>query len=177
MTERKHYIRTNPSTWRRRGFLPQESLFLAELTREGMKAPHIQAMMRRRSSLNANRVKYGWTAQEYRERVVAEYAKRGIRQKSKYEPYTQYLKTNFYKLFKWYQREVPAGDWETPRKKRVHKVTGKIKAQATKKQQLMKKKEDWNDKIVKAMKRGDQPERARLERERNQIQTQLDNLR
>lgn len=175
---RRHIIKTRPSSWARRGFLIEERYFLSEISRAGARAPYVQAMSRRRISLNANRVKYGWTMREYRRRVYAEYVKVGVREKGKWETYRHYFKATFYDYFTaWKERTPLDPEWETPRKKRLWRVKGEPRAQTTKRKMLQAKVVGLNDKITRAMMRGDQAERRRLESERNRYQMKLDTLR
>lgn len=177
---RRHIVKTLPRTWHRRGFLPEESYYLSEIGRYSAKnAPYIQAMIRQRLSMNANRVKYHWSYYEYRRRVVAEYVKMGVRLPRRKESIRQYLKNTFYDFLNaWKKRILPDfPEWETPRAKRVRRKRGEPKAQATKRQQLNKRYDDTKQKIVRAIQRGDQRERRRLEKELDKIYNQLQNLR
>ena len=172
---RKHIQRTLPRTWIKKGFLPEEAYFLSELTRAGAQAPYIQAMSRHRSSLNANRVRYGWSKAEYRRRVVADYKKLGVTP-FKGGSYAQYLKKHFYDLFTIYKDKTPATEYISPRKKRRVRPAGETKAQATRRKMLIDKIAQLNIKINRAIMNNNQVERKRLETQRNNYQNQLDRL-
>lgn len=174
---RRHIQKTRQSTWARRGFLPEEFYFLSEISVQGAKAPYIMAMRRRRSSLNANRVKYHWTITEYRRRVVADYQKMGL-PKFIGGSYKQYIQRHFYDYFTEFKDKTPYDPtYESPKRKGRVRVRGEGKAQTGKRQMLSNRITMLNEQIGRASLRGDQKERRRLEAERNRYQIELDNLR
>lgn len=174
---RRHIAKTKRSTWARRGFLPEEQYFLSEISRAGAKAPYIQAMMRHRIALNAVRVKYHWTVAEYRRRIVADYQKLGL-PKFIGGSYKQYIIKHFYYYFTEFKDRIPYDPtYESPKKKKRIRVKGVTKAQSSKRGMLVNKIGNFNQKITRAIGKGDQTQRRELERERNRYQTQLDNLR
>ena len=180
---REHIVHTKPESWAKRGFLPEEQYFLSEISRAGARAPYIQAMSRRRISLNANRVKYKWTRAEYRRRVVDDYVRMKQREKGKWESFRHYFKELFWYYFeawfeKWIDKMPLPTEWITPKSKRTFwKLKGETKAQTTRRKQKENRIKDYNEAIVKATIRGDQKERYRLERIRNRLQNELDNMR
>lgn len=182
MVLRRHIPKTRASSWVRRGFLPEEAYYLSEISSAGANAPYIRAMRRRRSSLNANRVKYGWDMAQYRRRVVADYQRVGIRGRSRdrlgrFESYADYFRKVFYDYFTVFKDTTPLiPEWKTPRRKKRIRVKGETKPQANKRRMLRIKIDDFNQRINRASARGDQILRRQLEHERNSYQIQLDSL-
>ena len=179
---RRHIVKTRVSSWTRRGFTSEEAYYLSEISKAGAKAPYIQAMIRRRLSLNANRVRYEWSANEYRRRIIEEYQKFGL-PKYKGGNYRWYIDKYFYDYLTALKDKTPKDpEYESPRKKdyrrsRTKTGTSKPKAQTSKRKMLRMKINEYNDRINRAAMRGDQTLRHELERARNRYQTQLDNLR
>ncbi len=164
-------------TWARRGFLPYETIKLSALSPAGSKAPYIRRMIRKRVSLNANRVRYGWSNREYLHRIMEDYARAGL-VKGKYETYAKFFQRAYREYFLFYKDTTPTDPtWETPKpKKTVRRIKGERKAQYTKRQMLRKRIEGLNEQISRASLRGDQQLRRRLEVERNSYQLDLDFL-
>ncbi len=178
---RSPYQKTSPRYYSRRGFLKPEQYWLSEISIAGRNAPYIKAMVRTRISLNANRKKYNWTTQEFVKRIYREYLRRGVRPKRRWESYADYFKKVFYDYLGWWKDHkdiFPGGDdWETPRRKSRKPSKVKPKAQRSRRDMLLQQISDYNDKINRAISKGDQRERAILERQRNNLQNRLDSLR
>ena len=173
---REHKVHTKPESWAKRGFLPEEQYFLSEISKAGAQAPYIQAMSRKRISLNANRVKYKWTKADYRRRIVAEYVRMGLRDKGKRESFKHYFNDLFWYYFEAWKNITPFDpEWETPKRKRKFwKEKGETKAQTTRRKQRVQRIKDYDQSIIRATVRGDQKERHRLEVARNRVQNELD---
>jgi len=178
MSDRKHVVRTRTSTWERKGFTPEEARWLSEISRAGSEAPYIQALMRSRHSLIAHKVRYGWSTEKYRQMVAKKYEQLGIAP-FRGGSYSQYLKKHFYDMLTAYKDRTPyEPEWKTPRKKRYGvRVKGEPKVQTSRRKMIVNKIAELNNKINKAVARGNQRERRLLEKERNSWQTKLDNLR
>ena len=158
---------TRLNTWLRRGFLPQEAIEFSRISAAGMKAPYIQAMIRKRISLNAARVRYGWTKREYRKRILDEYKAKGVRR--------MITPKTIWDYFSWWKDTVPIpDDWTSPGKKRRRRTTRRV--QSTKRDMLRNKISSLNDQITRAIRSNDQRLRRTLELERNRYQNQLDAL-
>lgn len=164
-------------TWIRRGFLSYEAIKLSAISPAGSKAPYIQHMIRRRISLNANRVRYKWSNREYLHRIMEDYARAGLF-KSKRETYQHFFQRAFREYFLWYKDTTPTDPtWQTPKpKKTVRRRKGERKAQYTKRRMLRKRIDDLNEQIGRASLRGDQRLRRELETLRNSYQMDLDFL-
>lgn len=161
-------------TWVRRGFTAYESIKLSAISPAGSKAPYIQRMIRRRLSMNANRVQYHWSSLEYLHRIMQDYARAGL-YKGKRENYHDFFQRCFRQYFLYYKDTTPTDPtWQTPKPKRtVRRVKGERKAQYTKRQMLKKRIEDLNEQISKASLRGDQRLRRQLEITRNSYEMDL----
>ena len=174
----RHRERTRVGTWRRRGFLPEERYYMSEMSRSGTASPAIQGMIKQRvMRLLSNKARYGWTQRQYRLHVVAEYERCGIRARRKRESIRHYILKTYYDYFEYFKKTEPGGmdyDYLEERKMKLLK-SDKVK-HPTMRKQLKRNIEDWNRKILGAMQRGDQEERKRLERERNNYQRRLDRL-
>ena len=172
---RKHRVKTRPSSWVRRGFLPEEAYYLSEISREGAKAPYILAMRRRRSSLKANATKYGWTKTEYRRRVIADYIKLGMPDKKRLSV-RSYINEYFYDYFTVYKDRTPKDpEYESPRNKR-RKVTKVSRPTTSRAKMLRNKIDELNTKISRASLTGNQRLLRELEKERNITQNKYDRL-
>lgn len=170
---RKHIVKTRESTWIRRGFLKQEAYYLSELSRAGAKAPYILALRRHRSALLGAKAKYGWSQREFNKRVIKDYEKL-VLPKYKGGSYKQYLKKHFYDLFELYKDKVPVGkEYKSPTKKDRRKYKIVNKPQKTMKESLQSKLDDNEMKIRQAIASGNQPERRRLEKERDIIRNRI----
>lgn len=174
---RQHIAKTKERTWLRKGFLLEEAYYLSEISRAGAKAPYIQAMIRHRIALKAAARRYDWSVGEYRKRIVKDYEKFGL-PKFKGGNYKQYIKKYLYDYFTEFKDRTPTDPtYESPKKKRRVRIRSGVKAQVTKRQMLGNKILELNDKISRAIMRGNQVQRRELEMQRNRYQAQLDNLR
>ena len=167
---------TRKITWAKRGFLSYEQEQLSRLSAAGAKAPYVRALRRRRSSLNANRKRLGWSDIEYLRRVIQDYRRIGLVIKPG-ESLRAFFKRTFWDYFTWYKEHVPSDpEYTSPKPKRRRRVKGEKKAGATKRQMLNRKMSDNERKWIQAIQGGNLKRRRELERERRQIQRQLDKL-
>lgn len=164
-------------TWIKRGFLAYEAIKLSAISPAGSKAPYIQRMIRKRVSLNANRVRYKWSNREYLHRVMEDYARAGL-YKGKRESYAKFFERTFREYFLWYKDTTPTDPtWQTPKPKRfIRRHKDERKSQYTKRQMLRKRIDTLNDQISKASLQGNQRLRRELEITRNSYQMDLDFL-
>lgn len=174
-------IYTTEGRWTRRGFMPEEAREMQYISSEGLKAPYIQAMIRWRISLHANAIRYNWSPEKYRKRIAEHYEQKGVRGRGWFESYAHYFKDTFYRYFKAWQQTPPPKDladrepeWtpgKSPHKKK--RVKAKIpKAKNTRLQSLNQKIADVKAKMVRAINRGDQRTRRRLEKQLNDLDRQ-----
>lgn len=174
---RKHKTRTHRATWGRVGFLPVEQHYLSEISRDGSKAPYIQAMIKRRRGMLNEAIRDRQSLYEYQRRVLGEYESVGIRAKGRWETYAQYFDRTFYDYLIIYQERYYDPEWISPKKKRRLQTKGKkAKEENVRLKQLRQEKEAWNDKINKAIQRQDIPELRRLEVQRNKVQNKIDRI-
>lgn len=174
---RRHIAKTHKSTWARRGYLPEETLYLSEISRAGARAPYIRAMTRHRIALNANRVRYGWSVEEYRRRIIKDYEKLGL-PKFVGGSYKQYLKRNFYDILTEFKDRTPYDpEWQTPRRKKMIRIKGEPKAQTSRRKMLYQQLEDNASKQRRVIASNDQRELRQLQKQRDGIQRKIDNLR
>ena len=158
---------TRIRSWLRSGFLPEEALEFSRISRTGTKAPYIQAMLRKRRSLNAARVRYGWTRREYRKRILDDYAKKGVRRRITSKTIWDY--------FGYWKDIIPIpDDWTSPRRRRRKTVSRR--PLTTKRDMLRAKIDTLNDQISRASMRSNLSQMRKLEIERNRYQNQYDVL-
>ena len=168
---------TRISTWLKRGFLPEEAAEFSRISAAGTQAPYIQAMVRKRLSLNAARVRYHWSKRTYRLRIAQEYKNKGVSPQAAFPGLVSRKKQSnliwdYFNAWKWI---APAPDeWTSPKRKRKTTMPSKRSPQTTKRGMLKDKISRLNDQISRAALSNNKPLRRSLELQRNRHQIELD---
>lgn len=103
----------------RAGFLPAEvRKFAINTSREGMKAPYFQAMVRSRRALFRNAQRYDWSITRYKEEIKRLYI---IRDAIRTDALGRRI-ADPWKMLRFFQEKFPAPDeYESPWRKRTQK--------------------------------------------------------
>jgi hypothetical protein len=169
----EHFVRTQPETWTRRGFLPEEVYRLVEISAIGADAPSLRLLRRHRAAINANAKRYHWTEEKLRSHIVKDYqrydiGKNEIGDAADDVRKSQFVGKHFYDYFKGFKIKAAEADKDyyengTPRPKKLSKHLHKA---AQKKSQAIENKiRALEQKRARAELTNDYKEIARLDRE------------
>lgn len=168
-------VYTTAGRWIRRGFTASEARELQYLSPNGRATDYVQMMIRHRTALYGAAVRYDWTPAQYRRALEMDYIQQGLRERRRFESYADYFAQMFYPyLNKWHEKS-PNWPGGTPsggsgrghfRSMLPSQLTPDAK---TRVKQVNVEIDNMKARINQAIRRNDQPERHRLERELDRL--------
>lgn len=160
---------TSVRRWRRWGFLPEEAMEFRKISQDGLHAPYVEHMVRRRISMLGSAKRNNWSEERLLEQIKKDY--------KRYTGGTEINKSTVWQYMRGYEEERwrTGEEYESPWVKRTRRNNqeGQKRNFTTKRTAL----ESWIKQLDGQIDRTtSESRRAQLKQQRANLQEQLDKL-